>query len=131
MWAISVVSGWDEPLWLTGPWDKAGLQVGSRMLWWDLPELLAILSVHIQVSPPRVFHPQKYPPRKDLVRAVSIQTGYLIQSTGPKSCVITYLAQVDPKGEAWPCSIVMLLPCTGSELDLPGRPSEHHLLGVL
>lgn len=43
--------------------------------------------------------PQKYPPRKDLVRAVSIQTGYLIQSTGPKSCVITYLAQVDPKGE--------------------------------
>ncbi|KAF6106482.1 StAR related lipid transfer domain containing 10 [Phyllostomus discolor] len=44
-----------------------------------------------------VKHP-KYPPRKDLVRAVSIQTGYLIQSTGPKSCVITYLAQVDPKG---------------------------------
>ncbi|KAI2561702.1 StAR related lipid transfer domain containing 10, partial [Homo sapiens] len=42
-----------------------------------------------------VKHP-KYPPRKDLVRAVSIQTGYLIQSTGPKSCVITYLAQVDP-----------------------------------
>lgn len=34
-----------------------------------------------------------------MVRAVSIQTGYLIQSTGPKSCVITYLAQVDPKGE--------------------------------
>lgn len=44
-----------------------------------------------------VKHP-KYPPRKDLVRAVSIQTGYLIQSTGPKNCVITYLAQVDPKG---------------------------------
>ncbi|XP_073664623.1 START domain-containing protein 10 isoform X2 [Tursiops truncatus] len=44
-----------------------------------------------------VKHP-KYPPRKDLVRAVSIQTGYLIQSTGPKSCVITYMAQVDPKG---------------------------------
>ncbi|XP_051843153.1 START domain-containing protein 10 isoform X2 [Antechinus flavipes] len=44
-----------------------------------------------------VKHP-KYPPRKDLVRAVSIQTGYLIQSTGPKSSVITYLAQVDPKG---------------------------------
>ncbi|XP_060032854.1 START domain-containing protein 10 isoform X1 [Erinaceus europaeus] len=44
-----------------------------------------------------VKHP-KYPPRKDLVRAVSIQTGYLIQSTGPKSCIITYLAQVDPKG---------------------------------
>ncbi|XP_028904428.1 START domain-containing protein 10 [Ornithorhynchus anatinus] len=44
-----------------------------------------------------VKHP-KYPPRKDLVRAVSIQTGYLIQSTGGRSCTITYLAQVDPKG---------------------------------
>ncbi|XP_029457905.1 START domain-containing protein 10 [Rhinatrema bivittatum] len=40
----------------------------------------------------------KYPPRKDLVRAVSIQTGYLIQSKGVANCTITYLAQVDPKG---------------------------------
>ncbi|XP_030055841.1 START domain-containing protein 10 [Microcaecilia unicolor] len=40
----------------------------------------------------------KYPPRKDMVRAVSIQTGYLIQSTGVTNCTITYLAQVDPKG---------------------------------
>ncbi|XP_066555322.1 START domain-containing protein 10 [Amia ocellicauda] len=40
----------------------------------------------------------KYPPKKDMVRAVSIQTGYLIQSHGPKSCTLTYLAQVDPKG---------------------------------
>ncbi|XP_069059868.1 START domain-containing protein 10 isoform X1 [Pleurodeles waltl] len=40
----------------------------------------------------------KYPPRKDMVRAVSIQTGYLIENKGPKSCVLTYLAQVDPKG---------------------------------
>ncbi|XP_041325493.1 START domain-containing protein 10 isoform X2 [Pyrgilauda ruficollis] len=44
-----------------------------------------------------VKHP-KYPPRKDMVRAVSIQTGYLIEGTGAKSCTITYLAQVDPKG---------------------------------
>ncbi|NXW19179.1 STA10 protein, partial [Circaetus pectoralis] len=36
--------------------------------------------------------------RKDMVRAVSIQTGYLIEGTGAKSCIITYLAQVDPKG---------------------------------
>lgn len=43
--------------------------------------------------------PQKYPPRKDMVRAVSIQTGYLIEGTGAKSCTITYLAQVDPKGK--------------------------------
>lgn len=33
------------------------------------------------------------------MRAVSIQTGYLIEGTGAKSCTITYLAQVDPKGE--------------------------------
>ncbi|XP_016096605.1 PCTP-like protein [Sinocyclocheilus grahami] len=39
----------------------------------------------------------KYPPKKDLVRAVSIQTGYLIQRTGPTSCTLTYLAQVDPR----------------------------------
>ncbi|XP_060627299.1 START domain-containing protein 10 [Anolis sagrei] len=44
-----------------------------------------------------VKHP-KYPPRKDMVRAVSIQTGYLIQGKGAKNCTLTYLAQVDPKG---------------------------------
>ncbi|XP_060799401.1 START domain-containing protein 10 [Neoarius graeffei] len=41
---------------------------------------------------------QNYPPKKELVRAVSIQTGYLIQSNGPSSCTLTYLAQVDPRG---------------------------------
>ncbi|XP_058052594.1 START domain-containing protein 10-like isoform X2 [Ahaetulla prasina] len=40
---------------------------------------------------------QKYPPRKDLVRAVSLLAGYLVQPTGPSSCCLTYLAQVDPK----------------------------------
>ncbi|CDQ90607.1 unnamed protein product, partial [Oncorhynchus mykiss] len=40
----------------------------------------------------------KYPPKKDMVRAVSIQTGYLIQSHGPDHCTLTYLAHVDPKG---------------------------------
>uniref|UniRef100_A0A8D0G3D4 START domain-containing protein 10 n=1 Tax=Sphenodon punctatus TaxID=8508 RepID=A0A8D0G3D4_SPHPU len=44
-----------------------------------------------------VKHPQ-YPPRKDLVRAVSILAGYLVCSTGSNSCTLTYLAQVDPKG---------------------------------
>jgi len=44
-----------------------------------------------------VKHP-KYPPRKDLVRAVSVLTGYLIISTGPNSCLFTYLSQADPKG---------------------------------
>ncbi|XP_036077136.1 START domain-containing protein 10 isoform X3 [Rousettus aegyptiacus] len=67
---------------------------------WNLTYSKAGVSVWVQaVEMDRTLHKiKKYPPRKDLVRAVSIQTGYLIQSTGPKSCVITYLAQVDPKG---------------------------------
>lgn len=44
-----------------------------------------------------VKHP-KYPPKKDLVRAVSILTGYLIQRDSATSCTLTYLAQVDPRG---------------------------------
>lgn len=40
----------------------------------------------------------KYPPRKDLVRAVSYLTGYLVKPTGPHSCSFTYLSQADPKG---------------------------------
>lgn len=44
-----------------------------------------------------VKHP-KYPPRKDLVRAISIQTGYFIKPTGPNSCTFIYLSQADPKG---------------------------------
>ncbi|XP_068446610.1 START domain containing 14 [Clinocottus analis] len=44
-----------------------------------------------------VKHP-KYPPRSDLVRAISIITGYLIKPTGPNSCIFTYLSQADPKG---------------------------------
>uniref|UniRef100_A0A3Q1EAP1 START domain-containing protein 10 n=1 Tax=Acanthochromis polyacanthus TaxID=80966 RepID=A0A3Q1EAP1_9TELE len=44
-----------------------------------------------------VKHP-KYPPKKDMVRVVSIQTGYMIQSQGPNHCTLTYMAQVDPRG---------------------------------
>ncbi|KAL6480192.1 hypothetical protein MHYP_G00112250 [Metynnis hypsauchen] len=44
-----------------------------------------------------VKHP-KYPPRKDLVRAVSLLTGYLVKPTGPNSCSFTYVSQADPKG---------------------------------
>ncbi|XP_068601536.1 START domain-containing protein 10 [Brachionichthys hirsutus] len=40
----------------------------------------------------------KYPPKKDLVRAVSIQTGYMVQCQGPKHCILTYMAHVDPRG---------------------------------
>ncbi|NWH45395.1 STA10 protein, partial [Fregata magnificens] len=38
------------------------------------------------------------PPRKDLVRAVSLLTGCLVHSAGPNSCSPIYPAQVDPKG---------------------------------
>uniref|UniRef100_A0A8C6SMY1 START domain-containing protein 10 n=1 Tax=Neogobius melanostomus TaxID=47308 RepID=A0A8C6SMY1_9GOBI len=44
-----------------------------------------------------VKHPE-YPPRSDLVRAVSIQTGYYIKPIGPNSCTFIYLSQADPKG---------------------------------
>ncbi|XP_035525296.1 START domain containing 14 [Morone saxatilis] len=44
-----------------------------------------------------VKHP-KYPPRRDLVRAISILTGYFIKPTGPNSCTFIYLSQADPKG---------------------------------
>ncbi|KAJ0002930.1 hypothetical protein NQD34_008079 [Periophthalmus magnuspinnatus] len=44
-----------------------------------------------------VKHP-KYPPRSDLVRAVSILTGYYIKPLGPNSCTFYYLSQADPKG---------------------------------
>ncbi|XP_069575405.1 START domain-containing protein 10 [Brachyistius frenatus] len=40
----------------------------------------------------------RYPPKKDMVRAVSIQTGYMIQSQGSNHCTLTYMAQVDPRG---------------------------------
>lgn len=64
---------------------------------WSAPATdMSLCSLHLAVP----THPlQKYPPRKDMVRAVSIQTGYLIQGTGTKSCTITYLAQVDPRGK--------------------------------
>ncbi|XP_076005215.1 START domain containing 14 [Genypterus blacodes] len=44
-----------------------------------------------------VKHP-KFPPRNDLVRAMSIQTGYFIKPTGLNSCTFIYLSQADPKG---------------------------------
>lgn len=44
-----------------------------------------------------VKHP-KYPPRKGIVRAVSLMTGYMVKSTGPNSCIFTYLSHADPKG---------------------------------
>ncbi|KAH1166839.1 START domain-containing protein 10-like [Mauremys mutica] len=44
-----------------------------------------------------VKHP-KYPPRKDFVRAVSLQTGYLVKANGPHACTLYYLTQVDPRG---------------------------------
>uniref|UniRef100_A0A8C4SPJ7 START domain-containing protein 10 n=1 Tax=Erpetoichthys calabaricus TaxID=27687 RepID=A0A8C4SPJ7_ERPCA len=44
-----------------------------------------------------VKHP-KYPPKKDYVRAVSLQTGYLIQNNSASSSTLYYLTQVDPKG---------------------------------
>lgn len=44
-----------------------------------------------------VKHPQ-HPPKKDYVRAVSLLTGYLIQSNGAAGSTLYYLTQVDPRG---------------------------------
>ncbi|XP_034453811.1 START domain-containing protein 10 isoform X1 [Hippoglossus hippoglossus] len=44
-----------------------------------------------------VKHPQ-HPPKKDYVRAVSLLTGYLIQSNGATSSTLYYLTQMDPRG---------------------------------
>ncbi|XP_047210253.1 START domain-containing protein 10 isoform X2 [Girardinichthys multiradiatus] len=44
-----------------------------------------------------VKHPQ-HPPKKDYVRAVSLLTGYLIQSNSSTSSTLYYLTQVDPRG---------------------------------
>ncbi|XP_041845528.1 START domain-containing protein 10 isoform X1 [Melanotaenia boesemani] len=44
-----------------------------------------------------VKHPQ-HPPKKDYVRAVSLLTGYLIQSNGTTGSTLYYLTQVDPRG---------------------------------
>uniref|UniRef100_A0A8C7ZCV6 START domain-containing protein 10 n=1 Tax=Oryzias sinensis TaxID=183150 RepID=A0A8C7ZCV6_9TELE len=44
-----------------------------------------------------VKHP-KYPAQSNLVRAVSMLTGYYIKNTGPNSCTFIYLSQADPKG---------------------------------
>ncbi|XP_017263790.1 START domain containing 14 [Kryptolebias marmoratus] len=41
---------------------------------------------------------KSHPPRSQLVRAVSIQTGYYIKPIGPNSCTFIYLSQADPKG---------------------------------
>lgn len=49
-----------------------------------------------------MFFPfQQYPPKKDYVRAVSLLTGYLIQSNGTNCCTLYYLTQVDPRGECF------------------------------
>ncbi|XP_056238062.1 START domain-containing protein 10 isoform X2 [Seriola aureovittata] len=45
-----------------------------------------------------VKHPQ-HPPKKDYVRAVSLLTGYLIQSNGANCSTLYYLTQVDPRGD--------------------------------
>ncbi|NXX48816.1 STA10 protein, partial [Tricholaema leucomelas] len=56
-----------------------------------------------------VKHP-KYPPRKDFVRAVSLQTGYLIKANGAGGCVLYYLTQVDPRDTRWGEGLVPSVP---------------------
>ncbi|XP_068103734.1 START domain-containing protein 10-like [Hyperolius riggenbachi] len=58
--------------------------------WLVLPDCYIIINFSVKHN--------MYPPRKDLVRAVSLLAGYLVKSNGPTSSTLTYLAQVDPRG---------------------------------
>ncbi|XP_053547291.1 START domain-containing protein 10 isoform X2 [Bombina bombina] len=58
--------------------------------WLILPDCYMIINYSVKHK--------MYPPRKDLVRAVSLQAGYLIEHTGLNSCSLTYTAKVDPRG---------------------------------
>ncbi|KAE8584029.1 hypothetical protein XENTR_v10020794 [Xenopus tropicalis] len=58
--------------------------------WLVLPDSFMIINFSVKHK--------LYPPRKDLVRAVSLVAGYYIHSTGSNTCTLTYLAQVDPRG---------------------------------
>lgn len=42
---------------------------------------------------------QQHPPKKDFVRAVSLLTGYFVQSGGAAGSSLYYLSQLDPRGE--------------------------------
>ncbi|KAM4696745.1 START domain-containing protein 10-like [Rhinophrynus dorsalis] len=58
--------------------------------WLVLPDCYMIINFSVKHK--------MYPPRKDVVRAVSLLAGYFIESTGSSSSILTYLAQVDPRG---------------------------------
>lgn len=58
--------------------------------WLILPDSYIIINFSVKHS--------MYPPRRDMIRAVSFLAGYLIKMNGPTSCTLTYLAQVDPRG---------------------------------
>ncbi|XP_072293326.1 START domain containing 14 [Eucyclogobius newberryi] len=70
-----------------------------------------------------VKHP-KYPPRSDLVRAISILTGYYIKPLGPNSCTFYYLSQADPKG-----SLPKLVVNTASQVLAPQVMKSVHKAG--
>jgi len=63
----------------------------------------------------------EYPPKKNMVRAISINTGYMITPTGPHSCDFVYLTQFDPRG-----SIPKWVVNTISEVFLPKAITRIH-----
>ncbi|KAM5125312.1 START domain-containing protein 10-like [Mantella aurantiaca] len=58
--------------------------------WLVLPDSFIIVNFSVKHN--------MFPPRIDLIRAVSHLAGYLIRSNGPGSSTLTYLAQADPRG---------------------------------
>ena len=39
------------------------------------------------------------PPQKSFIRAISHLTGYLIRPSAENGCILTYVAQCDPRGK--------------------------------
>uniref|UniRef100_A0A663EYP4 START domain-containing protein n=1 Tax=Aquila chrysaetos chrysaetos TaxID=223781 RepID=A0A663EYP4_AQUCH len=76
----------------------ARLSANTDVGYWRCPKPLKVVVTRRSLQVEDGYHTQ-YPPREELM-VVSLPAGYLVHSSGPNSCSLTYLAQVDPKGNS-------------------------------